>query len=182
MSFGTRHHTAARLVCAADRLRVSPSPTILLVWQSSTGLRSGGAGAPVVVAVAAVAVAYPDPKIVTVAAPTNQVNATRPTPTGSTRSTALQHRYIVSLGRGQHLTTHPGRPRQWHEHVESRMRWEPHVRLGGRAAETPPPERLVGRRGPTPTHGAPNLALCELEAAGQWCAVCYWWAARQGSS
>ncbi len=44
------------------------------------------------------AVAYPDPKIVTVAAPTNTVNTTRPDPTGSTRSTARTSPYVVILG------------------------------------------------------------------------------------
>lgn len=44
------------------------------------------------------AVAYPDPKIVTVAAPTNTVDTTRPDPTGSTRSTARTSPYVVILG------------------------------------------------------------------------------------
>jgi len=40
-------------------------------------------------------VAYPDPKIVTVAAPTNTVNTTRPHPSGSTRSTTPTEHYVV---------------------------------------------------------------------------------------
>ena len=39
--------------------------------------------------------AYPDPKIVTVAAPTNQINPTRPRPTESARSTAPEQPYVV---------------------------------------------------------------------------------------
>ncbi len=54
--------------------------------------------------------AYPDPKVVTVAAPTNTVNATRPNQTGSARSTAPTRHYVVVLnggrqaGRGQQRT------------------------------------------------------------------------------
>ena len=47
------------------------------------------------------AVAYPDPKIVTLAAPTNQINPTRPKPTESARSTAPEQPYIVISGGGQ---------------------------------------------------------------------------------
>jgi hypothetical protein len=45
-------------------------------------------------------VAYPDPKVVTVAAPTNTVNATRPNQTGSARSTAPNRHYVVILNGG----------------------------------------------------------------------------------
>jgi hypothetical protein len=48
-------------------------------------------------------VAYPDPKIVTVAAPTNHVNTTRPPACRSARSTAPTRPYIVILSGGQHL-------------------------------------------------------------------------------
>jgi len=47
-------------------------------------------------------VAYPDPKIVTVAAPTNEINATRPLPSGSARSTARAQPCVVIHGGGQH--------------------------------------------------------------------------------
>jgi hypothetical protein len=40
-------------------------------------------------------VAYPDPKIVTVTAPTNTVNTTRPNQTGSASSTAQTRHYVV---------------------------------------------------------------------------------------
>ncbi len=46
--------------------------------------------------------AYPDPKIVTVAAPTNPVNTPRPAPSRSARSTAPTRHYVVILGGGQH--------------------------------------------------------------------------------
>lgn len=49
--------------------------------------------------------ANPDPKIVTVAAPinqVNQVNPTRPSPTRSARSTAPERHDLVILGGGQH--------------------------------------------------------------------------------
>ena len=45
--------------------------------------------------------AYPDPKIVTVAAPTNQVNATRPPQRIRTLNGAEQP-YVVIPGGGQH--------------------------------------------------------------------------------
>ena len=48
------------------------------------------------------AVAYPDPKIVTVAAPINRVNATRPLPSASARSTARTQPCVVIHGGGQH--------------------------------------------------------------------------------
>jgi hypothetical protein len=48
------------------------------------------------------AVAYPDPKIVTVAAPTNPVNTTRPPACRSARSTTPTSPYVVILNGGQH--------------------------------------------------------------------------------
>ena len=51
--------------------------------------------------------AYPDPKIVTVAAPTNQINPTRPRPTESARSTAPEQPYVVIPGGGQQPTSWP---------------------------------------------------------------------------
>jgi hypothetical protein len=48
-------------------------------------------------------VAYPDPKIVTVAAPTNPVNTTRPPACRSARSTTPTRLYVVILSGGQHL-------------------------------------------------------------------------------
>ena len=46
--------------------------------------------------------AYPDPKIVTVATPTNVVNTTRGPHTRSAHSTARTHPYVVVLNGGQH--------------------------------------------------------------------------------
>ncbi|MCA1677268.1 MAG: hypothetical protein LC799_35515 [Actinobacteria bacterium] len=48
------------------------------------------------------AVADPDPKIVTVATPTNRVNTTRGPHTRSAPSTAGKQRYVVVLSGGQH--------------------------------------------------------------------------------
>jgi len=45
-------------------------------------------------------VAHPDPKIVTVAAPTNEINPTRPATARSARSTASERRYVVVLSGG----------------------------------------------------------------------------------
>jgi hypothetical protein len=45
-------------------------------------------------------VAYPDPKIVTVAAPTNEINSTRPAAARPARSTAPERRYVVVLSGG----------------------------------------------------------------------------------
>jgi hypothetical protein len=47
-------------------------------------------------------VAYPDPKIVAVAAPTNPVNTTRPPACRSARSTTPTSPYVVILNGGQH--------------------------------------------------------------------------------
>ena len=46
--------------------------------------------------------AYPDPKIVTVTAPTNTVNTTRPNQARSARSTVPTRQYVVILSGGQH--------------------------------------------------------------------------------
>jgi hypothetical protein len=46
------------------------------------------------------AVAYPDPKIVTVTAPTNEINPPRPATARSARSTTPERRYIVVLSGG----------------------------------------------------------------------------------
>jgi hypothetical protein len=43
----------------------------------------------------------PDPKIATVTAPTKQVNATRPHPARTARSTAHEQPYVVIPGGGQ---------------------------------------------------------------------------------
>jgi hypothetical protein len=53
-------------------------------------------------------VAYPDPKIVTVAAPTNPVNTTRPPACRSARSTAPTRRYVVILSGAQHCSSERG--------------------------------------------------------------------------
>jgi hypothetical protein len=49
-------------------------------------------------------VAYPDPKIVTVAAPTNPVNTTRPPACRSARSTTPTSPYVVILNGGKHYS------------------------------------------------------------------------------
>ena len=54
------------------------------------------------------AVAYPDPKIVTVTAPINRVNATRPLPSASARSTARTQPCVVIHGGGQHRSRSAG--------------------------------------------------------------------------
>jgi hypothetical protein len=52
-------------------------------------------------------VAYPDPKIVTVAAPTNPVNTTRPPACRSARSMTPTEPYVVILSGGQHCGQGP---------------------------------------------------------------------------
>ena len=74
------------------------------------------------------AVAYPDPKIVTVAAPTNTVNTTRPPACRSARSTAPTRPYVVILSGGQQSgRTVPPTSRRW---VNLRDRRDP-VALAG---------------------------------------------------
>ena len=53
------------------------------------------------------AVAYPDPKIVTVTAPTNADQRDSPTPSASARSTAPEQPYVVIPGGGQHSAPTP---------------------------------------------------------------------------